>query len=452
MSTTVKKPPDYVSRKIPLDKILYCQSIVSYETVEHKSKNLQTKYGNIPQESINNTIQDVVERAHIIMFHLSHFLKLYLCHLDSLNEIFPIINEKFLHNMMYAITYVDDAAKSHLVEENLTVVNKLSVFYEDHYKCFLSGKISRSGIFAVLDSQIEQYVTNLSNNIHAHYWMRLKQCLNLEFKISEKREKINLQYTDVNKRRELKTKLTIQTNTIQDSLLKNNFNINDKEIKEAFDIDETKMRALSDKFKIPIFSEFMARDIEEKKYLYNLKKERKERPKYVIKQEEKIENLENKINKKANEPLKKKTPKGRENEYLRKEEELIELRIKLEDEKEKLELLEEKAGLNVVKDLVIKDDIYNYKWQFDNNPTLYLQSFFRLNNYLSFDNDEKGKFHTVPLCTSAIPPYVTLTTSSLLEIFGKTDGDINDKVDYIIWRKYFHLFKGDTIDSKMDWC
>ena len=451
MSTTIKKPPDYVSRKIPLDKILYCQSIVSYETVEHKSKNLQTKYSNIPQESVNNTIQDVVERAHIIMFHLSHFLKLYLCHLDSLNEYFPIVNEKFLHNMMFAITYTDNKT-SNPVEENMTVINKLSVFYEDHYKCFLSGKISRSGIFAVLDSQIEQYVTNLSNNIHAHYWMRLKQCLNLEFKISEKREKINLQYTDVNKRRELKTKLTIQTNTIQDSLLKNNFNINDKEIKEAFDIDETKMRALSDKFKIPIFSEFMARDIEEKKYLYNLKKERKERPKYVIKQEEKIENLENKINKKANEPLKNKTPKGRESEYLRKEKELIELRVKLEGEKEYLKLLEEKAGLNVVKDLVIKDDIYNYKWQFDNNPTLYLQSFFRLNNYLSFDNDEKGKFHTVPLCTSAIPPYVTLTTSSLLEIFGKTDGDINDKVDYIIWRKYFHLFKGDTIDSKMDWC
>lgn len=112
------------------------------------------------------------------------------------------------------------------------------------------------------------------------------------------------------------------------------------------------------------------------------------------------------------------------------------------------------------KPLVIDYEKYNYVYQFTSNPTLYLRSFFKINNLLSENN--KGKFHTIPLYTSAIPSYITLTTSALLKLFtkntlnegqNKTDGDDENKNEninqnYNIWRKYFRIFEDDNINSK----
>jgi len=123
----------------------------------------------------------------------------------------------------------------------------------------------------------------------------------------------------------------------------------------------------------------------------------------------------------------------------------------------------------------VKNTKYSYNYLIKSNPTIYLQSFFNINNYLK--NDLNGKFQCFPLYKNSINNYITITSSSLLSLFtfdnlkNKYVNDINNKKEviekgkifaknkkifeksitkdkYIIWREYFNIYKDDDIIFK----
>jgi len=419
---------DYVSRKCTLKSLLYTEKVIQCTTKKHERRGISKRECNIPQKSVNDLIRDVVYRVQMIMIHLSHFVKLYLCHLDSTDNLFPIIDKSFLFNAICPLTYAI-RNNGRFTEKNKRVISILTKFYNEHYVKFLPVKICRSGIRSILDSQLDLYLTNINNNIHAQYWNRLKEYINIKKNVKENKRIID---SDPNKLPKDKIKekgdITRVTTALQFDLLTNNNNSNDPDYASIFQTA-----------KIPNLSEYKEVDLPIK--IEILKK--KGYPKIL---EELYDDFTLHRQMLNNEQ----PPDDRLN-----------LLIKCVNDKEiNYNNNREKIRLEVEKERIYLEQSYNYNHQFSRNPTLYLQSLFRINNLLK--EDEVGKFHSLPLFKSAIPPYITLTTSSVEKLFTEnnlSNGEIKDKnkdktkenksiSDYDKWRKHFHLFKNDTIENK----
>jgi len=350
------------------------------------------------------------------------------------------------------------------LEANKTMLEHLNKFYEQHYKIFLRDKISRLRIRPILDAQLDQYFTNLNNNIQAHYWMRLREALNFIYNVKNRKLEIDKKdNTDESKRNE-KRNITLHINNVQIALLNN-----------TFDLNNTEWKYLVDLLKMPVYEEFKIRDISEKKYYHDLREYNKFNPKSYLNIIESINNIKIDINDVTGKEITNPTEKGRITTMRKKEEKIKKLREKLAGKEhllnmKKIEINSKYKPSDFNPDL----SIYNYEYQFSNNPTLYLQSFFTINNLLG----EKGlgKFHTVPLCKSGIPSYITLTKSSLSNLFSSitldessdniNEGDENNedeedvkdekeddsdvKKNYNVWKKYFHIFKDDDVSNRND--
>ena len=183
---------EYVVKKTTLDSILYVENIIEYCSNKDKNGKIQKRKYHEPEVIIKDIILDAVERTNFIMFHLSHFTKLYLCYLNDSGESFPIIDEQFMMNAMRAITYVN-INSGKITDENKFVIDKLNKFLNDHYIKYIPDNkmISRSDIKDILNEEISSYVVKINTNIELNYIMRLKEYINIHFNIKKMRDDIH---------------------------------------------------------------------------------------------------------------------------------------------------------------------------------------------------------------------------------------------------------------------
>ena len=183
---------EYVVKKTTLDSILYVENIIEYCSNKDKNGKIQKRKYHEPEVIIKDIILDAVERTNFIMFHLSHFTKLYLCYLNDSGESFPIIDEQFMMNAMRAITYVN-INSGKLKDENKLVIGKLNKFFNDHYIKYIPDNkiISRSDLNDILGEEIISYVIKINTNIEINYIMRLKEYINIHFNIKKMRDDIH---------------------------------------------------------------------------------------------------------------------------------------------------------------------------------------------------------------------------------------------------------------------
>ena len=138
-----------------------------------------------------NSVSDIVQRTHLIVFHLYNFIKLFYLHLINLNyRIFPTLNVQFIQNIINIITYKKEKQGSKILSNHQTDV--LNAFYQFHYRPLLENSdiICRDKLKHVLYYEGQDIIKNISTNIREHFFSHLKFFIRVRFKFHLKIDKI----------------------------------------------------------------------------------------------------------------------------------------------------------------------------------------------------------------------------------------------------------------------
>ena len=164
MSEIEEKPPD---------DFFKCVKV----SLKHVLKNFE-----INQPKINNT----VIKAHKIIIHTLQFMKLYLLdYYENNNHTLPVIDKQFINNCM-KILCKEKAAGRPPNESTKKLKEKLSLFYDTHYKDLIQNEeLDYTYMNTVLDYLTIDVLTMYENNIKLHYVEYVERYINVMWEKNE---------------------------------------------------------------------------------------------------------------------------------------------------------------------------------------------------------------------------------------------------------------------------
>lgn len=186
----------------------------------------------VKNEGIIQDINKMVLILNELKFHICNFTKLYLLYCFENNLSFPVIDREFLQSVVNALNNKN------------TKNEKVSVFYNNHYKELISENINSSGYSYSVRYMITEIITSFENNISMRFFDYVKKYLYCLFNFKEYSSMIyKLEKNKVIRKKLIKLKISKINKTFK-SLIeqKNEFGLlyllfPDKEIKESFYYD-----------------------------------------------------------------------------------------------------------------------------------------------------------------------------------------------------------------------
>jgi hypothetical protein len=143
-------------------------------------------------------INDVVIKAHKIVIHTLHFLKLYILnYYDTNNQILPEIDKVLIFNIMKVVC----GEKHNNMgkppnKETVELKDRLTAFYTEHYKPYTQPEnLDYEYMSNVLSYLCEDIMTMYENNIQLHYVDYVERFVNVVWKKKMLVEKIRKIFT-----------------------------------------------------------------------------------------------------------------------------------------------------------------------------------------------------------------------------------------------------------------
>ncbi len=172
------------------DKIIENENKIEIKTIKDNIDNIVNNYNTI------TIINDLVIRTNKIVIHSYHLLKLYLCHLFSKKELFPIINKNFLCHLFKIVSYRNDTRGRPAQTQNLKILRNLNEFYNTHYKQNINENISYNNLTYILGYEAIDMLTNINTNIQERFIKHLNKYINIVFNFKEKKDQITKETND----------------------------------------------------------------------------------------------------------------------------------------------------------------------------------------------------------------------------------------------------------------
>jgi hypothetical protein len=183
-------------------------------------KSVKDNLNNILIEGVDilDIIQHNVKTTNKIVVHTYQFLKLYLIYLFDNNLLFPDINTQFFRDVFYVLTSTKSKCGKKKDTEQLT---NIQLFYNNYYNQTVTDNeiIYKDSINDILDYEITDIVTNVSNNITEHFIGHLNKYINITFDLKGKLNNITNQNKDIVKRKLLHKELRNEFKQIKNDLI-----------------------------------------------------------------------------------------------------------------------------------------------------------------------------------------------------------------------------------------
>ena len=176
---------------------------------------------------IMERLQDAVMRTHTIVFHTTHFLKLYLLHQYHHHQSFPLLTLDFIAICMRTVSNMPPEENRRGRPPNAStkqIMNELEAFYKEHYEPLLGKhpeehRVSLYRIGDLLQYEEKDILKNIKNNIFMHFADYCKEWVNKVFDLKERLKAVDeLDLTEEQKRLQ-KRDISIEIRLVKDDLL-----------------------------------------------------------------------------------------------------------------------------------------------------------------------------------------------------------------------------------------
>jgi hypothetical protein len=154
---------------------------------------INTNEFNYTKNDILNSINDVVYKVNVILYHTHNFLKLYILYLYQNKTEFPNIDRAFLLLIMSYIVskrkkiFCSDKKMSH---NNFEIFTNLKQFYNEHYKPLINENelVYSDNLSFTLSYEADNIITCIKNNIKEHFLDHLRKYIRILFNYRTKLE------------------------------------------------------------------------------------------------------------------------------------------------------------------------------------------------------------------------------------------------------------------------
>lgn len=176
---------------------------------------------------IMERLQDAVMRTHTIVFHTTHFLKLYLLYLYHTHQPLPILTLDFIAICMRTVSNMPPEENRRGRPPNAStkqIMNELEAFYKDHYEPLLGKnpqeqRVSLYRIGDLLQYEEKDILKNIKNNIFMHFADYCKEWVNKVFLLKDRLKAVDeLDLTEEQKKLQ-KRDISIEIRLVKDDLL-----------------------------------------------------------------------------------------------------------------------------------------------------------------------------------------------------------------------------------------
>jgi transposase len=167
-------------------------------------------------QEAQNRLEDAEQRTNNIMYHATHFLKLYLVYLCNINRFFPDIDEQFLRVCMrVGSNDPPDLNDGRWTEKNKETIRQLMPVYNEHYLPLLGGdpankRVSIHKLKDILGYEETDLLKNIKNNVVMHFTDYCKELFNKKFDLKGRLRAIDNR-EDLSKQEKKSTKTRIST-------------------------------------------------------------------------------------------------------------------------------------------------------------------------------------------------------------------------------------------------
>ena len=144
----------------------------------------------IKNDHVNGIIQEVVQRTHVVNFHTTHFLKHYLNYLYERDQEFSTIDCNFIDVCNKTVSNIPEKRRGKpSAPETQEKLNILKEFYQEHYEPLMEKpkemRASLEKLGYVTQYEEIDIVTNIKNNIIAHFESRCNELVNRTFQLKQ---------------------------------------------------------------------------------------------------------------------------------------------------------------------------------------------------------------------------------------------------------------------------
>lgn len=176
---------------------------------------------------IMERIQDAVLRTHTVVFHTTHFLKLYLLHLYQSQQQMPLLTPDYIAICMRIVSNMPPQENRRGRPPNASTkqtMQQLEAFYKEHYEPLLGKnpqeqRVSLYRIGDLLQYEEKDILKNIKNNIFMHFADYCKEWVNKVFGLKEALKRVDeLELTEEEKK-ETKRNISIEIRKVKDDLL-----------------------------------------------------------------------------------------------------------------------------------------------------------------------------------------------------------------------------------------
>ena len=197
---------------------------------EKKNYDENFDYMKTNKDNINNVLRDnnllpiineITIRTNKIVIHSYQFLKLYLLHLYENNQFFPVLDKKYICNIFKVVTKRKCNSGGYTEEKMPKQLKTLTNFYKNHYSLTIANNeiLYYDKLPYILAYEAIDIITNINNNIQAHFIDHLNKYVNIVFDIRKKREEITKNNNDKIIRKQLHKELYEEINKVKKDLI-----------------------------------------------------------------------------------------------------------------------------------------------------------------------------------------------------------------------------------------
>jgi len=182
----------------------------------------------VKTEVLSGRLEDAVQRAHTVLVHTTHFLKLYLLHLYHEKEPLPALDVDFIAVCMRTVSNMPPKQNRRGRPPNARtqkMMMDLDAFYQEHYLPLLGDNPSskRAPLYKIndlLQYEEKDILKNIKNNIFTHYLFYCKEFVNKTFDLKGRLKAIQEDYLLSEEEKKLsKRAISIEMRLVKEDLL-----------------------------------------------------------------------------------------------------------------------------------------------------------------------------------------------------------------------------------------
>lgn len=202
---------------------------------------LKNKFSNICKDNlVHNIINDACIRSNTIVRHSYIFIRYYFSHLFASNKSFPLIDKKFMRDIMALVSSLKKHDKGSYVTNDS---KELKTFYDSYFVNLKFSKVNRDNLSQLLSYEIVNMISNIETGIRETFKHKFNRYINILLNYEEKQNKIKESKLTSLEKKEKQNKLRsyiyeIKQNILfcSDTLEKDPFVINQRKILFPFQI------------------------------------------------------------------------------------------------------------------------------------------------------------------------------------------------------------------------